>query len=116
MEHVVKSSQPPIPLATYRLQLGQTMRFDRARELVPYLSRLGIGAAYLSPFFRARQGSTHGYDVVDHSQLSPELGGEDELRSLADELRRHEMGLMIDVVPNHMNIDDPHNVWWQDVL
>ena len=104
------------PSATYRLQLGRQLRFDDVRELVDYMSDLGIGAAYLSPFFRARQGSTHGYDVVDHRQLDPVLGSDQEFGALADVLRRHDLGLMIDIVPNHMGIDDPHNAWWQDVL
>jgi (1->4)-alpha-D-glucan 1-alpha-D-glucosylmutase len=96
--------------------LGDKLRFEDARALVPYLSNLGIGAVYLSPFFRARQGSTHRYDVVDHRQLDPRLGDEGDFQRLAETLRDHEMGLMIDIVPNHMGIDDPHNVWWQDVL
>ena len=81
-----------------------------------YLAELGIGAAYLSPFFRARQGSTHGYDVVDHHQLDPELGDEQDFAAMAEALRAAGLGLMIDIVPNHMGIDDPHNAWWQDVL
>jgi (1->4)-alpha-D-glucan 1-alpha-D-glucosylmutase len=92
------------------------MRFEDARQLVSYLSALGIGAAYLSPFFRARQGSTHGYDVVDHQQLDPRLGDEQDFQGLAEALQQHGMGLLIDIVPNHMGIDDPHNSWWQDVL
>lgn len=105
-----------VPTATYRLQLGGQLRFEAVRDLVDYLSELGIGAAYLSPFFRARHGSTHGYDVVDHRQLDPELGAEQDFEAMAGALRRHGMGLMIDIVPNHMGIDDPHNAWWQDVL
>ena len=104
------------PIATYRIQLGGHLRFDDARHLVTYLADLGVGAAYLSPFFRARQGSTHGYDVVDHQQLNPQLGAERDFQCLAETLSHHGMGLMIDIVPNHMGIDDPHNAWWQDVL
>lgn len=107
---------PRIPNATYRLQLCGHLSFDAARELVPYLCELGMGAAYLSPFFRARTGSTHGYDVVDHSMLDPALGGEQEFQALAESLRACGMGLLVDIVPNHMCIDDPHNAWWQDVL
>ena len=113
---IVKPRPLQTPIATYRLQLGEHMRFADARQLVAYLSDLGIGAAYLSPFFRARQGSTHGYDVVDHQQLDPRLGVEKDFQELAETLRRQGMGLLIDIVPNHMGIDDPHNAWWQDVL
>ncbi len=105
-----------IPIATYRIQLGEPMRFDDVRQLVPYFDQLGIGALYLSPFFRAQRGSTHGYDVVDHGQLDPKLGTERDLQSLAETLRGQELGLVVDIVPNHMGIDDPHNAWWQDVL
>ena len=107
---------PSIPNATYRLQLCGHLSFAAARGLVDYLSDLGIGAAYLSPFFRARAGSTHGYDVVNHGEFDSTLGDEAEFQSLAEKLRQHSLGLLVDIVPNHMGIDDPHNVWWQDVL
>jgi (1->4)-alpha-D-glucan 1-alpha-D-glucosylmutase len=112
----VSSPNPQIPKATYRLQLCGHLTFDAARKLVPYLAELGIGAAYLSPFFRARAGSCHGYDVVDHGMLDPELGTDKEFQVLAETLEKHKMGLVVDIVPNHMCIDDPHNGWWQDVL
>lgn len=112
----MKTAPARVPSATYRLQLGKQLRFDDVRELGDYLAELGIGAVYLSPFFRARLGSTHGYDVVDHRQLDPALGSEQEFGALSDELRAGGLGLMIDIVPNHMGIDDPHNAWWQDVL
>jgi len=109
---------PPLhlPTSTYRLQLGKELQFRQAQQLLPYLRQLGIGAVYLSPFFRARVGSTHGYDVVDHSQLNPELGTEEDFAALAEAAREQEIGLIVDIVPNHMGVDDPHNVWWQDVL
>ncbi len=106
----------PTPTATYRIQLGEVMRLEDVRELVRYLGALGIGAVYLSPIFRACAASTHGYDTVDHRQIDPRFGGERELASLADELREHGLGLVLDVVPNHMGIDDEHNAWWRDVL
>ncbi len=105
-----------IPNATYRLQLCGHLTFDAARGLVDYLADLGIGAAYLSPFFRARAGSTHGYDVVDHGEFDPSLGNEASFAAFATTLRKCGMGLVVDIVPNHMGIDDPHNGWWQDVL
>jgi (1->4)-alpha-D-glucan 1-alpha-D-glucosylmutase len=85
-------------------------------KLVDYLHDLGVGALYLSPFFRARRGSTHGYDMVDPSQVDPSLGTEEEFGALAEKARDEELGVLIDLVPNHMGIDDPSNAWWQDVL
>ncbi len=105
-----------IPSATYRLQLSGHLTFEAVRKLVGYFARLGIGAAYFSPFFRARAGSTHGYDVVDPSQIDASLGSEDQFGQVAETLREAGLGLMIDIVPNHMGIDDPNNRWWQDVL
>jgi (1->4)-alpha-D-glucan 1-alpha-D-glucosylmutase len=101
--------------ATARLQFHRDFTFDDARAIVPYLARLGISHMYASPVTRARPGSTHGYDVVDHQQVNPELGGETALRALVAELRRHGMGLVIDIVPNHM-ASSPDNPWWWSVL
>ena len=84
--------------ATYRLQLLPHLDFRRARELVPYLRRLGVSHLYLSPASQARPGSTHGYDVLDPTSISEELGGEEELRALCDA----GLGVVLDVVPNHM--------------
>ena len=92
------------------------MRFDDARQLVSYFAELGIGAVYLSPFFRARQGSTHGYDVVDHGNSNRGWATKTISARLAETLRGQGLGLLVDIVPNHMGIDDPHNAWWQDVL
>ncbi|HJT33185.1 MAG TPA: malto-oligosyltrehalose synthase [Pirellulales bacterium] len=105
-----------LPLATYRLQFHAGFGFEQARELVGYLHDLGISDAYASPLFRACKASTHGYDVVDHSVISPEFGTENDFRRFARELVDQEMGLLMDVVPNHMGIDDPNNRLWQDVL
>lgn len=105
-----------LPSSSYRLQLSGHLRFDEVRDLVGYFSDLGIGAVYLSPFFRAAKGSTHGYDVVDPRQLDPSLGSEEDFGSLAEDLREHGLGMIVDIVPNHMGIADSHNVWWQDVL
>ncbi|HUY87135.1 MAG TPA: malto-oligosyltrehalose synthase [Pirellulales bacterium] len=105
-----------VPLATYRLQFNPQFGFRDAKELVDYLARLGISDAYASPLFRAGEFSLHGYDVVDHTCVSPDFGTEDDFRDFAAELAAHEMGLLMDVVPNHMGINDPANRLWQDVL
>jgi (1->4)-alpha-D-glucan 1-alpha-D-glucosylmutase len=99
--------------ATYRLQLGTDLDLRAARELLPYLDDLGISHVYLSPVWQARAGSTHGYDVIDPAAISRELGGEEELRALGDEARARGMGLILDVVPNHMAADDA-NAFWAD--
>jgi (1->4)-alpha-D-glucan 1-alpha-D-glucosylmutase len=98
------------------VQLGSEMRFDDVRALVGYLAELGIGSIYLSPIFRAQQDSTHGYDSIDPRQLEPRLGSEQDFAELAAAARRQRLGIVADVVPNHMGISDAHNVWWQDVL
>jgi (1->4)-alpha-D-glucan 1-alpha-D-glucosylmutase len=95
--------------ATYRLQLGPGLRFDDVRALVPYLRDLGVSHLYLSPSLQARSGSTHGYDVVDPTRVSSELGGEDALRELAGA----GLGIVLDIVPNHMGTGD-ENRWWSD--
>ncbi|HVL36554.1 MAG TPA: malto-oligosyltrehalose synthase, partial [Burkholderiales bacterium] len=105
-----------IPVATYRLQLHKGFRLADATALVPYLARLGVSHLYASPFLKARPGSTHGYDVVDHNRLNPEIGTEQELDALLEALRRHGMGLVLDIVPNHMGVLHGDNPWWQDVL
>src|SRR5512132_2314872 len=87
--------------ATYRLQLHAGFPLARARALVPYLSRLGVSHIHCSPLLQARRGSTHGYDVVDPTRLDPELGTEEELGLLHQELAAHDMGLVLDIVPNH---------------
>jgi (1->4)-alpha-D-glucan 1-alpha-D-glucosylmutase len=97
--------------ATYRLQLGTDLDLRSARELLPYLDDLGISHVYLSPVWQARPGSTHGYDVIDPAAISRDLGGEEELRALSDEARRRGMGLILDVVPNHMAADDANRFW-----
>src|SRR5918993_440814 len=88
--------------STYRVQLSGAFGFAAARAAVPYLADLGVSHLYISPVLRARSGSAHGYDVVDPTQVSPELGGEDGLGELVAELRGHGMGLVVDLVPNHM--------------
>ena len=104
-----------IPGATYRFQFNREFRFADARALVPYLHRLGITELYASPIFKARSGSIHCYDVTDPTQINPELGSEEEFRSLARALKLHGMGLLLDIVPNHMAASS-ENPWWMDVL
>ena len=99
--------------ATYRLQLTPEFGFDAARALVPYLRDLGVSHLYLSPSLQARAGSTHGYDVIDPTRISEELGGEQRLRSLAQAAHDAGMGVVLDVVPNHMAADE-HNPYWSD--
>ncbi|MFC2047889.1 malto-oligosyltrehalose synthase [Chloroflexota bacterium] len=104
-----------IPVATYRLQFNNQFRFENARGLVPYLYKLGISDLYASPIFRARQGSSHGYDVTDPTRLNLELGTETDFEALAGKLGEHNMGLLLDIVPNHMAASQ-ENPWWLDVL
>jgi (1->4)-alpha-D-glucan 1-alpha-D-glucosylmutase len=104
-----------IPVATYRLQFNRRFRFQDAQTLVPYLHQLGVSDLYASPIFKARLGSPHGYDVTDPSQLNPELGTEIEFKALVQKLKRYKMGLLLDIVPNHMAIS-PENPWWMDFL
>jgi (1->4)-alpha-D-glucan 1-alpha-D-glucosylmutase len=106
----------PIPCSTYRLQFHAGFTLQHAKALVPYLHGLGITHLYSSPLLKACPGSTHGYDVCDHSCINPEIGTEKDLEELVAELRRHQMGLVLDIVPNHMGICGRHNAWWWDVL
>jgi (1->4)-alpha-D-glucan 1-alpha-D-glucosylmutase len=102
--------------ATYRLQLGPGMGFEEARALVPYLRDLGISHLYLPPSFQAREGSTHGYDVVDPGRISEELGGEAAFMALAEAVREAGMGIVLDIVPNHMATDDANRYWADPAL
>ncbi|HVA09337.1 MAG TPA: alpha-amylase family glycosyl hydrolase, partial [Acidimicrobiales bacterium] len=104
------------PHATYRLQLTPGFGFADAGRVAPYLRRLGITHVYLSPVLQAAPGSTHGYDVVDHSHASDELGGEDGFRAMIDAFHLVGLGVVLDVVPNHMAAALPQNRWWWDVL
>lgn len=103
------------PRATLRLQFHRGFTFADARPLVRYFAHLGISHVYSSPILTARPGSMHGYDVIDPDRINPELGGEDGFREFVDELRRHELGLILDIVPNHMAVG-AGNRRWMDVL
>jgi (1->4)-alpha-D-glucan 1-alpha-D-glucosylmutase len=107
---------PDVPTATYRLQLSAGFGFDAAADLVPYLKALGVSHLYASPFLKARAGSAHGYDIVDHNALNPELGGEAAFARLSQALARSDLGLILDFVPNHVGIGGADNAWWLDVL
>src|SRR5215467_2594445 len=102
--------------ATYRLQFHRGFTFRDATGLVPYLSKLGISHVYASPIMEARPGSTHCYDIINHNRLNPELGREEDFREFVDALHRHGMGLILDIVPNHMAVGGCDNAWWLDVL
>ena len=102
--------------ATYRLQFNKGFTFRDATALVPYLARLGISHLYASPLTQARPGSTHGYDIVSHDRLNPEIGSEAEFEALVAALAAHGMGLIVDIVPNHMGVGGADNAWWLDVL
>jgi (1->4)-alpha-D-glucan 1-alpha-D-glucosylmutase len=104
------------PAATYRLQFNRSFTFQQAADIVDYLNDLGISDVYASPFLMARPGSLHGYDVTDHSRFNPEIGDEKSFLGLSEKLQGRGMGLIVDVVPNHMCISHPSNLWWWDVL
>lgn len=105
-----------IPRATYRLQFNRDFTFRDAARLVPYLAQLGISHLYASPILKARPGSAHGYDVIDYNVLNPELGTREDLDTLAATLHAHGMGLLVDIVPNHLGVMGSDNPWWLDVL
>ena len=103
-------------LSTYRIQLNSQFGFDAAAELVPYLEELGIDYLYCSPYFQAAPGSTHGYDVVDHSHVNEELGGTPAFERMCAAIERNGLRQILDIVPNHMAITGRENPWWWDVL
>jgi (1->4)-alpha-D-glucan 1-alpha-D-glucosylmutase len=105
-----------IPRATYRVQLNKSFTFRDATAIVPYLAALGISHVYCSPYFKARAGSVHGYDVVDHNQLNPEIGDRADFDNFVATLRSHGMGHILDIVPNHVGVMGADNAWWMDVL
>jgi (1->4)-alpha-D-glucan 1-alpha-D-glucosylmutase len=104
-----------VPRATYRLQFNPSFTFQDAQAIVPYLNRLGISEVYTSPLYKPRAGSTHGYDTVDYNTFNPALGTYDDFETLVSEVKRYDMGLLLDIVPNHMGISKD-NPWWMDVL
>jgi (1->4)-alpha-D-glucan 1-alpha-D-glucosylmutase len=112
------SSPPAVevrPRATYRLQFHHGFTFRDAKDLVPYLAALGVSHVYASPITEAQPGSTHGYDIIDHNRLNPEIGSDEDFGGFTAALKAHGMGLIVDIVPNHM-ANGADNVWWRDVL
>jgi len=107
---------PRIPVSTYRLQLSNGFDFSDAASIIEYLFDLGITDIYTSPYFKATEDSEHGYDITDPGSLSPELGGKEGFEALSSELDKRGMGLIADIVPNHMGIDSPRNSWWLDLM
>ena len=110
------TTRSAIPTATYRLQLHKGFTFADAAARAGYFAALGVSHLYLSPILTARAGSMHGYDVIDHRRINPELGGEDGFRALAATARTAGLGLIVDIVPNHMAVGGADNPFWLDVL
>ena len=104
------------PGSTYRLQFHRGFRFADAQRLAPYLQALGVSHCYASPILKAREGSMHGYDITDHNSLNSDVGSEEDFQRFATELRNAGLGLVLDLVPNHMGVGHGTNPWWQDVL
>jgi len=105
-----------VPRATYRLQLNGEFTFAAAAELTAYLDALGVSHCYTSPYLKARPGSSHGYDIIDHRSLNPEIGSESDFERFAAALKERGMGQILDFVPNHMGVMGSDNAWWLDVL
>jgi (1->4)-alpha-D-glucan 1-alpha-D-glucosylmutase len=107
---------PQIPVSTYRLQFHGAFTFRDATRVIAYLHELGISDIYASPYFKAKKESLHQYDIVDHNALNPEIGTEEDYRAMIAELKRNDMGQVLDIVPNHMCVDSSENQWWMEVL
>ena len=105
-----------VPTSTYRLQVHRDFPLPAARDIVPYLAKLGVGDVYTSPYFTAEPGSTHGYDVCNHNEINPEVGGREAHRAFASAVSGAGMGHVVDFVPNHMGIGSCTNPWWRDLL
>ncbi|HEX6041348.1 malto-oligosyltrehalose synthase [Longimicrobium sp.] len=119
MNPTEQSSAAPgtrVPTATYRIQFNAGFTFRQATEIVPYLADLGVSDLYASPYLQARPGSLHGYDIVNHASLNPEIGTEHDHARMSAALREHGLGHLLDIVPNHMGIAGGANAWWMDVL
>src|SRR4029453_6148602 len=111
----MRSDRVP-PASTYRVQLSSSFTLDDLSNQVPYLAQLGITDVYLSPIYAAKPDSPHGYDIVDHAAIDPQRGGCEGWRKLCQALRAHGIGVVLEVVPNHMAADPVHNRLWRQVL
>src|ERR1700712_2261633 len=108
---------PRIPVSTYRIQVTPSIGLDRATSLIPYLARLGVDWAYLSPILESEQGSEHGYDVVDHGRTDTARGGCPALSAFSASAHAAGLGVLVDIVPNHVGVATPeHSLWWWDLL
>jgi (1->4)-alpha-D-glucan 1-alpha-D-glucosylmutase len=116
LDEMAKGIGKRVPLSTYRLQMNREFRFKDAIRIVPYLAELGVSTFYASPILKARAGSMHGYDIIDHNHINEEIGTESEFFALTNALKERGMTLILDVVPNHMGVGYGTNPWWQDVL
>ena len=116
MTQSIINPEARIPLCTYRLQFNSDFTFNQAREIVPYLNALGVSHLYASPYLKARPGSRHGYDIIDHNSLNPELGTDQDYQALCQTLAKYDVGQVLDIVPNHMGVQAGDNDWWLDVL
>src|SRR4051812_44535733 len=114
--HESRTMSLRLPNSTYRLQLNRQFGFREAAAIAGYLARLGVSDLYVSPIFKAAPGSTHGYDVLDHEELNPELGGAEGFDALCEAAKSHGLGLIVDFVPNHMGVGCDGNKLWEDVL
>ena len=104
-----------IPVSTYRLQFNRHFTFQDAKKIVPYLKALGVSHIYASPLLQSKTGSLHGYDIINHSSFNPEIGSENDFDELVNIIKKNKMGIILDIVPNHMAADK-ENKWWMDVL
>src|SRR5437868_4298052 len=104
------------PRATYRLQFSRDFGFAAAARLAPYLAKLGVSHVYASPYLRARPGSTHGYDIVAHDELNPELGDADDFHAMVAAFEENGLKQILDFVPNHMGVGGADNPLWLNVL
>lgn len=115
MEKNILNVEKDIPVSTYRLQFNRHFTFRDAEKIVPYLKEIGISHIYASPFLWAKAGSLHGYDIIDHSSVNPEIGSESDFNKFVTTVQKNSMGIILDIVPNHMGIGS-ENKWWMDVL
>lgn len=116
VEKVAGQLPPRLPVSTYRVQFNGGFGFSDAKAIIPYLDALGITDIYASPYFKAQKGSIHGYDILEHNTLNPDIGPEEAYEDFVAELKKHGMGQILDIVPNHMSIAGSENTWWMDVL